>query len=214
MKPVLECKCLKCIPAGILRTPSEKEGSHEIILTDKASERTEPYFLTKSHHLENPSIGIGTILVATDKLDGVKPFEGSRILIVQADPDTGFIGLIVNKPLSWDSLSNLEESLRVLREAPLSLGGPVMQQSLPFVALTRRTVNHPFVEVLPGIHFVEQLGVVREIEVLNSGNQSVAEYWFFLGYASWGWDQLFDEISRGAWIITDDSSRHLEWPKS
>lgn len=80
------------------------------------------------------------------------------------------------------------------------------------VSLTQKTIEDRYPEVLPNVYFVDQQSTIREIEGLKSRNHSVTDFWFFLGYSSWGWDQLFDEIAQGAWNISSDNVEELDWP--
>lgn len=153
----------------------------------------------------------GSILIATKELS-VEPFDKSKILIVKADQNGGFEGLIFNKNIRWDALDKLEEGLEILTEAPLSFGGPVMKYGMPLVALTKSVARDQYPEILPGIFFLNQSATIQEIEGLKSGNRSISDYWFFLGYSSWGWEQMFDEIAEGAWDVSDDSFTHFGWP--
>ena len=121
------------------------------------------------------------------------------------------LGLIFNKQIRWDSLDELEEGLEFLKEAPLSFGGPVLRRGMPLVALTRRVSENQYLEVLPGIYFLDQLATVANIEELKAKNQSINDYWFFFGYTSWGWHQLFDEIGEGAWAVRNDN-KSFDWP--
>lgn len=197
--------------------PFAKERLHEVLLTEPTPKRVVTYNQIKTHvsegsHEASLQVAARTILIATDKLLDVKPFGKSKVLIVKADQNTGFEGLIFNKHIGWDALNELEEGLEVLRESPLSFGGPLMQRGMPLVALTRRVAKDKCPEILPGICFLDQLATVHELEELKSGNRSIADYWFFLGYSSWGWEQLFDEIAEGAWDASDDSMTHFVWP--
>lgn len=214
---------------GILWTPakygmgqnsfstSPKDQLQDFLLQNTAADRTVKYSRTKmpkSNGLDGAASHVvaGSILVATEKLLGMHPFDNSQILIVKADKASGFQGLIINKPISWDLLHELEEGSEFLKEAPLSLGGPLVNRRLPLACLTRVDKNQ-YLEILPGIRFIDQLETIREIDELRAGNGSVADYWFFLGYASWGWDQLFDEIDKGAWNIKEDALKEFTWPR-
>jgi putative AlgH/UPF0301 family transcriptional regulator len=33
-----------------------------------------------------------------------------------------------------------------------------------------------------------------------------------LGFSSWGWEQLFDEIAQGAWNLSEHKKEPLDWP--
>ncbi|PQQ02186.1 uncharacterized protein Pyn_12588 [Prunus yedoensis var. nudiflora] len=195
--------------------PIEKDTLHEVLLT-KTHKQVIRDDQAKSHTSQGFNeaalrVVTGSILVATDKLT-VHPFDKSEILIVKADQVTGFQGLIINKHIRWDALNELEQGLEMLAEAPLSFGGPLIKGGMPLVALTRRFVKTEYPEVIQGVFFLDQLATIQKIKELKSGNQSVSEYWFFFGYSSWGWDQLFDEIAEGAWNLSDDGLKHLGWP--
>ncbi len=196
--------------------PVAEENFHEVLLKDRRLKRVVEYNHIESHTSNNlheiaPHVVAGSILIATEKLLSV-PFDKSVILIVKADPITGFQGLIINKQIRWDSLHELEEGIEMIKEAPLSFGGPLIKHGMPLVALTRSATKDQYPEILPGVYFVDQVATIREIEGFKSDNRSIADYWFFLGFSRWGWDQLFGEIAGGAWNVTDDGMQHLDWP--
>ncbi|KAM4120022.1 hypothetical protein ACJW30_03G102300 [Castanea mollissima] len=196
---------------------TSKYKSHEVLSKDRELERVGEYNQIKSHtskdlHKSAPHVVAGSVLVATEKLLGVQPFDKSVILIVKADQINGFQGLIINKHIRWESLHELEERLEMLKEAPLSFGGPLMIRGMPLVSLTRSATKDQYPEVLPGVYFVDQVATIHEIKEFKSDDQSIADFWFFVGYSSWGWEQLFGEIAEGAWNVTDDGIQHLHWP--
>lgn len=199
--------------------PAAEEKFDEIIIKDRTPERVVKVNRMKSDtlgdlHEPAPHVVAGSVLVATEKLRNVQPFDKSLVLIVKADRITGFQGLIINKHIGWNSLRGLEAGLEMLKQAPLSYGGPLVAEGMPLVALTRRATKHQYPEVLPGVYFVDQVATIREIEEFRSDNRSIAHYWFFLGYSGWGWQQLFDEIEEGAWELSDDALGNLDWPRS
>lgn len=199
------------------KIPLAEDKFREGLLKGRTPKGVFKYIQTKSHTLKDlhetaPHVVAGSVLIATEKLLSIQPFGQSLVLIVKADEITGFQGLIINKPIRWDSLSELEEGLEMLKEAPLSFGGPLMTHGAPLVALTQRDTKNQYPEVLPGVYFIDQVATIREIEDFKSGNRSIVAYWFFLGFSSWGWHQLFDEIAEGAWNVSDDGLSHLKWP--
>ncbi|WCJ24684.1 hypothetical protein M5689_006624 [Euphorbia peplus] len=220
---------------GILRSVAKKRGKNQFkdtpiataeeeasIKTDKSLEiqlknqmgkRTVYYNQIKTPRSEDthdPEVVIGSILVATDKLT-IHPFDKSTVIIVKADQIAGFQGLIYNKAIEWDAVEDLDQGSEVVKQARLSFGGPLIRRGMPLVALTRRAVGDEYPEVAAGIHFLDQPATLNEIEQLKSGKQSVSDYWFFLGFSSWGWDQLFDEIAEGAWDINVNQTGNLDW---
>ena len=192
-----------------------KDTLHEVLLTYVHKSVTEDKQV-KSHIAQEAPLNVvvGSILVATDKLLSVHPFDKSEILIVKADQVNGFQGLIINKHIRWDALPELGNEVKILVEAPLSFGGPVIKGGMPLVALSQKFVKDEYPEILPGIAFLDQSATIQKIKEVKLGNQSPTDYWFFFGYSSWGWDQLFDEIDKGAWNLSDDGMRHLNWPSS
>ncbi|KAJ6678161.1 TRANSPORTER putative (DUF179)-RELATED [Salix viminalis] len=179
---------------GILWTVAGKKGanflkdaltaaedkSHEVLLKNLPPKRNVEYGQTKSHtskglhHDTASQVAVGSILVATEKLN-TQPFDKSRILIIKSDQNTGFQGLIYNKHMRWDTLQELEEESKLLKEAPLSFGGPLVTRGMPLVALTRRAVGSQYPEVAPGTYFLGQSATLHEIEEIRSGNQRVSD---------------------------------------
>ncbi|GLT25924.1 hypothetical protein SLA2020_010220 [Shorea laevis] len=200
--------------------PVTKDKFHEVLLKNQTPKRVGKYTLvdsnssgSKGSHDTMPHLVVGSILLATDKLLNASPFDKSMIIIVKVDKDTGFQGLIFNKHISWDSLHKLEEGLEFLKETPLSFGGPIMKPGTPLVALKRSASEKQYPEVQTGVYFLDQFATIHEIEELQSSKESITDYWFFLGYAGWDWDQLFEEIDEGAWTISN-SDKSLGWPLS
>lgn len=142
----------------------------------------------------------------------VHPFDESKILIVKADETTGFRGLIINKHVRWDSLEDLDQGFEFLKEAPLSFGGPVVMRGIPLAALTHKPIEGQSVEVLPNVYYIDPPLTHSLLEEIRVGNQSLHDFWFFLGYSNWGWEQLFHEIAQGAWKVSKGDLELLEWP--
>uniref|UniRef100_A0A0A9D176 Thioredoxin domain-containing protein n=1 Tax=Arundo donax TaxID=35708 RepID=A0A0A9D176_ARUDO len=155
----------------------------------------------------------GSILMATEKLGTAVPFDNSRVLIVSADSQEGFIGLIINKRLSWAVFKNLDSSMEPIKHAPLFYGGPVVVQGYHLVSLSR-VAWEGYVQVTPGVYYGSIIATSRVITRIKSGEQSAEDLWFFLGYSGWGYSQLFDELSEGSWHVSGKPIEHLDWPES
>ncbi|XP_027100033.1 uncharacterized protein [Coffea arabica] len=199
-----------------ITAPLSQSTYYEVFLEDQKREVAATQFRVQSwssSHESTPLVVPGCILTATDKLLNVQPFDESKILIVKVNQATGFEGLIVNKHINWESLEELEEGLQKLKGAPLSYGGPVMKQGMPLVALAQKFVDDKHPEVLPDVYFLDQWATLRLMDELKLGNKSVRGHWFFLGFSSWGWEQLFHEIAEGAWHVSKGNVEHLDWPE-
>lgn len=189
-----------------------KNSPHEIILQEGSPTLNVQFNQIRaplsSSAKAAPRVVVGSVLIATEKLVNVHPFDGSKVVIVKVDQSTGFQGLIVNKHISWDSL---EDGVEVMKEAPLSFGGPVKKRGMPFVAFSKKYIVNESMEVLPNVYFLEQRATVGIIEEVRLGNESIDDLWFFLGFSSWGWGQLFDEIVEGAWIVRNHEEEQIDW---
>lgn len=193
--------------------------NHEVLLKDRKQELAAKHNQIQIQSLigsyeTTPQVAVGSFLTATNKLLDVYPFDASKVLIVKVDQGKVIEGLITNKLIKWDSLEQFEESLELLKDAPLSFGGPVMKHGMPLVALSNKRMKDEHIEVLPGVYFLDQQATLQLVEELRSGIQSLHGCWFFVGFSSWDWDQLFNEISIGAWHVSEGSSiSQLDWPK-
>lgn len=162
-------------------------------------------------HKEGHHVITGTILAATAKLLEAVPFNNSTILIVLADKIQGFHGLIINKRISWDIFREFDQQLQPLKQAPLFFGGPVRTDGLPLVSLARKAVGG-YVKITSAIYYGDPVVTRSAIEWIKSGEHSANDFWFFLGYSSWGWNQLFYELAEGAWHVRESMTGNLEWP--
>lgn len=196
--------------------PQSRSLHHEVLLKNSlqnvAVQQHKVYAQLHVGSDERPELFAGCVLTATEQLLDVHPFDESKILVVKADQNTGFRGLIFNKHISWDSLEDLGEGFEFLKEATLSFGGPVMMRGMPLVALTRKSTESQYMEVLPNVYFIDQFATRVLLEEIRVRNQSAHDYWFFLGYSSWGWEQLVHEIAQGAWNVSKCNMEQLEWP--
>lgn len=156
---------------------------------------------------------VGSILTASDKLLNAAPFDHSRVLIATVDQNQGFQGLIINKRINWDVFKDLSSDLMSLKQAPLFYGGPVALQNLPLVSLVRKP-KVGYIKITKSVYFGSPIVTRQVIEELTSRKESIDDYWFFLGFSSWGYDQLFNELAEGAWHLSAQPVEHLDWPES
>ncbi|KAJ0264506.1 Uncharacterized protein HA466_0028500 [Hirschfeldia incana] len=189
------------------RDPPEREVTQDQV----ASSQSPP-----THSVNKPAalkVKVGTILVATERLSDSPPFAKSKILILKAGSETGFMGVIFNKRLRWTSFPDLDggETAELLKDTILSLGGPVMDPEKPLLALSREGDPSTDLELSPGVYFLDHESVARRIQELKSRDVNPSDYWFFVGYSSWSYEQLFDEIGLGVWDV-DNNQLDFAWP--
>ncbi|WVZ59371.1 hypothetical protein U9M48_009521 [Paspalum notatum var. saurae] len=166
------------------------------------------------YNLPNHSdVVTGSILTATEKLGTAVPFDNAKVLIVSSDSHEGFHGLIINKRLSWGVFKDLDTSLESIKHAPLFYGGPVVVQGYHLVSLSRVAWDG-YIQVIPGIYYGNIIATSRVVTQIKLSEQSADNLWFFLGYSGWGYSQLFDELSEGAWLVSGKPIEHLDWPET
>jgi putative AlgH/UPF0301 family transcriptional regulator len=161
----------------------------------------------------HPDVVTGSILTATEKLGAAVPFDNAKVLIVSSGSHEGFHGLIINKRLSWGVFKDLDSSMERIKHAPLFYGGPVVVQGYHLVSLSR-VAWEGYMQVIPGVYYGNIVATSRVVTRIKLGEQSVEDLWFFVGYSGWGYSQLFDELSEGAWLVSGKPIEHLDWPKS
>ncbi|KAL5983092.1 hypothetical protein ACLOJK_017172 [Asimina triloba] len=202
---------------SISKTAVDKGGYHEVLLNSpgKPADKHHSIGLHTSDAMQDGAqhIGVGSVLSATDKLLNAHPFDKSKILIVKADQREGFLGLIINKRVKWDVLPDLVE-LEPLKQARLSIGGPVVAPGMPLVSFTRSANEPGYVEIFPGFYYGDQLATKEVIEEIQARNRSAIDYWFVVGYSVWGWDQLFAEIAEGSWHVHYYRVDQIYWPEA
>ncbi|CAN6891749.1 unnamed protein product [Brassica oleracea] len=119
--------------------------------------------------LAAPKVKGGTIPFATERLGDSLPFAKSKILILKAGQESGFMGVIFNKRLRWSSYPDLDggQTAELLKDTILSLGGPVMDREKPLMALSREGDPSTDLELSPGVYFLDHESVARRIQELS-----------------------------------------------
>jgi putative transcriptional regulator len=129
-------------------------------------------------------------------------FERTVILLTEHNEE-GSVGFILNKP-SESRLSEVMEELKGL-DSQIYIGGPVQQDTLHFIH--RYPGLEDAIELENGLYWggnFEQL-----LSLVESGQFSVTEIKFFLGYSGWSPDQLEDELKLNSWIVSDRVSNEM-----
>ncbi|KAH7440219.1 hypothetical protein KP509_04G096900 [Ceratopteris richardii] len=137
-------------------------------------------------------------------------------MIVKADAQEGFQGLIFNKPLDWSRLSGLDsETEPLVNKTVLCYGGPVIYHGEPLLSLSRLNNVDGFTEVIPGVHVGSPSATMYVFRLIKEGRLEAADFWFFVGHAVWGWQQLISEIEQQWWNLTsyEEGSAQLPIPE-
>eukprot|EP00262_Sarcandra_glabra_P008473 TRINITY_DN22009_c0_g1_i1.p1 TRINITY_DN22009_c0_g1~~TRINITY_DN22009_c0_g1_i1.p1 ORF type:complete len:354 (+),score=64.07 TRINITY_DN22009_c0_g1_i1:181-1242(+) len=148
----------------------------------------------------------GCVLVATEKLDGVRSFERTVVLLLRSgtkDPREGPFGVVINRPLHKKikhmKPSNLDLAT-TFADCSLHYGGPL--EASMFLFKTGEQSPHPeFEQVVPGICFGARNSLDEAAGLVKKGVLMPRDFRFFVGYAGWQFDQLREEIESEYWYV-------------
>jgi len=163
----------------------------------------------------------GKLLIAMPGMSDPR-FERSVVYLC-AHSDEGAMGLIVNKPLSEISFSDLLDQLEIVRspesqDIRVHFGGPV-EHARGFVLHSGdyRTNRDTTLRV------DSEFGMTATLDILEAIAQGdgPAESLLALGYAGWGPGQLEGEILQNGWLTCDakpglvfDGADALKWERA
>lgn len=153
----------------------------------------------------------GCLLVATEKLDGVRAFERTVVLLLRSGtrhPLEGPFGVVINRP-SINRIKDIHPSSFELQttfaECPMHFGGP-----LPAIMFLLKSGDNPdlqgFEEVIPGVRFGARNSLKQAAALVREGNLKMQDFWFFGGYAGWQLEQLREEIESDYWCVAASSA--------
>jgi putative transcriptional regulator len=148
----------------------------------------------------------GKLLIALPGMPDPR-FERSVIFMCAHSPQTGSMGIIVNKPVEGLSFREVASKLDVpvsnqTPMTPVLYGGPV-ETGRGFVL---HSGDYPGGEaslpVTPDISLTATIDILRHIASGDGPRKSL----FALGYAGWGPNQIETELQSNGWIHCDADS--------
>jgi putative transcriptional regulator len=148
----------------------------------------------------------GSLLVATPELVGPE-FEQTVVLVLEHDPHTGALGVVLNRPLPVPVGAELPAwaaSSVVAEPAVVFSGGPVEDDSVLLVALAQPGAAPEELRPVTGRVAVVPFTVSADEAYLWSDGVRV-----FAGYAGWGAGQLEAEVDGGFWYVVDSEPGDL-----
>ncbi|MCH80662.1 hypothetical protein A2U01_0001433, partial [Trifolium medium] len=156
----------------------------------------------------------GCVLVATEKLDGVRTFERTVVLLLRSGtrhPQEGPFGIVINRPLH-KKIKHMKPTNRDLvttfSDCSLHFGGPL--EASMFLLKSGEKLKVPgFEEVVPGLCFGARNSLDDAAGLVKKGIIKPHDFSFFVGYAGWQMDQLRDEIESDYWYVAACSSSLL-----
>ncbi|KAL3641480.1 hypothetical protein CASFOL_016448 [Castilleja foliolosa] len=166
--------------------------------------RSKPLPLKWAHPISAPENGC--LLVATEKLDGVRTFERSVILLLRSgtkNPQEGPYGIIINRPLNKKmkhmNPTNIDLGT-TFADCSLHFGGP-LDASMFLLQAGKTTRLRGLEEVIPGLYFGSRNSLDEASGLVKKGALGPRDFRFFMGYAGWQMDQLIEEIEADYWYV-------------
>lgn len=138
----------------------------------------------------------GRILISEPLLSDTY-FKRSVILITEHS-DQGSVGFVLNKSIDLPVNEVLGDFPKF--NAKVYVGGPVAKDTVHFL--------HTLGELIPNsVHVVDNIywgGDFDSLkELIKEGIVKSSQVRFFLGYSGWRPQQLEDEITENAWLVTE-----------
>ena len=153
--------------------------------------------------LNDISVKAGNLLVAEPFLDDPH-FGRAVILICDHDLKDGTVGFILNKNLNT-SVGKIMQGMNGF-EADVYYGGPVQHDTLHYLHNKGDLING-------AIHVADNLywgGDYEQIKFcIRHGLIEKQDIRFFVGYAGWSPDQLFDELEEVTWIVAEGDNNYV-----
>ncbi|KDP45635.1 hypothetical protein JCGZ_17242 [Jatropha curcas] len=186
----------------------------EIAETDAANQAgsprdSKPLGLKWAHPISVPETGC--VLVATEKLDGVRTFDRTVVLLLRSGtrhPQEGPFGVVINRPLNKKikhMKPNSNELATTFADCSLHFGGPL--EASMFLLKTGEKAKLPGLEeVVPGLCFGARNSLDEAAKLVKKGVLKPQDFRFFVGYAGWQLDQLREEIESDYWYVASCSS--------
>lgn len=161
----------------------------------------------------------GQVLIAMPGLPD--PEFAHSVVYLCAHTGEGAMGIVVNRPLSAPSFSDLLVQLEVtptalLREIHLCKGGPV-DNSRGFVLHTTDWTGDGSLKVDAHVALTASLDILKALARGGGPREGILA----LGYANWGPGQLDDEMKQNSWLNTQpdlellfDADHESKWSRA
>ncbi|XP_026455480.1 uncharacterized protein LOC113356534 isoform X1 [Papaver somniferum] len=157
----------------------------------------------------------GCVLVATEKLDGVRTFERTVVFLLRSgnsDLRQGPFGLVINRPLQKrikDMKPTNQNLATTFADCFLHYGGP-LEASMFLLSTCESSQSLGSEKVIPGLCYGARKRLDEAAVFVKKGILKSQDFRFFVGYAGWQMDQLREEIESGFWILAA-TSPNLIW---
>lgn len=146
----------------------------------------------------------GRILVSEPFLNDTY-FRRSVVLLTEHSKE-GSVGFVLNKPVELSVNGILKDFPEI--DASVSIGGPVNTNTVHYIHNVGDLIPNS-VEVMKNLWWGGDFDTIKEL--ITQGKIKKNNIRFFLGYAGWSPNQLENELSENAWVVTElDASKIMK----
>ena len=130
-------------------------------------------------------------------------FHRSVVLLTEHSEE-GSVGFVLNKPVDL----NVNDILKDFPEinAGISIGGPVNTNTVHYTHTLGDVVPNS-VKVTGNIYWGGDFEAIRQL--ISIGRINAAQIRFFLGYSGWSANQLENELSENAWVVSEIDAKSI-----
>ncbi len=144
----------------------------------------------------------GRILISEPFLNDTY-FHRSVVLLTEHSEE-GSVGFVLNKPVDLavtDVLSDFPEI-----DTRISIGGPVNTNTVHYIH-TLGTLIPNSVKVVDDIYWGGDFETIKNL--IRNSKMVSNQIRFFLGYSGWSPNQLENELSENAWVVSELGSEKI-----
>ncbi|XP_021903501.1 uncharacterized protein LOC110818815 [Carica papaya] len=195
--------------ANLYRQEQAEKAESDACNQDATPQESKSLGLKWAHPIPVPETGC--VLVATEKLDGVRTFERTVVLLLRSGtrhPQEGPFGVVINRPLH-KKIKHMKptnnELATTFADCSLHFGGP-LEASMFLLRTNEKSKLPGFEEVMPGLCFGARNSLDEAAGLVKKGVLKPEDFRFFVGYAGWQLDQLREEIESDYWYVAACSS--------
>lgn len=144
----------------------------------------------------------GDILISEPMMPDMN-FSRTVILICD-DTDDTHLGFVLNQVVEKAGLQEMVEDFKSFNKE-VRVGGPVQKNYMQFVHRQHNLQDSK--EVLPNLYWGGDFESMQE--GIISGEYSINDFWFFIGYSGWEKGQLKEELEQNTWLVLDHNALEL-----
>ena len=144
----------------------------------------------------------GRVLISEPFLNDTY-FRRSVVLLTEHSEE-GSVGFVLNKPVDLSVHDVLNDFPEI--ETEVSIGGPVNTNTIHYIHTVGEKIPDS-VKVLDNLFWGGDFEVVKDM--IRTDQIKSSEIRFFLGYAGWSPNQLENELSENAWLVSEMNTEHI-----